>query len=86
MEALKCCQMLCQNCFNVRKQKTTSDGMIMCLQRIRKVKIKNGVNITIIMAFFILHHQLALLDTCISPYSIPLCTILTKCPAPSPPT
>ena len=24
--------------------------------------------------------------TCISPYSMPLCTIFTKCPAPSPPT
>ena len=43
--------MLCQNCFNVRKQKTTSDRMVMCLQCIHKLKIKNGVDITIIMAF-----------------------------------
>jgi len=36
--------MLCQDCFNVTSQKTTSDGMIICLQRIREVKIQNGVS------------------------------------------
>ena len=35
--------MLFQSYFNVRKQKTASDGVIMCLQYMRKVKIQNLV-------------------------------------------